>query len=258
MATNLDAISTYMDIVNLIPQLQDKDNGTFPVLSEAEIRDIILLNDTQLRSELSGQYGTDLALSDSRVATPIPSPVNTSTGILQLTNADFTKEIKIASSTLGYSQVYKILFTSATAFAISSELSGAQGNTTTSSDITTTDGVLTIEKECWNGTFTTDDVFYIKVYKYEGMLVHLSALLTSNYILNTIYTEEVPDASATAAKYDQMYRRLRRSLTEGEIFLEKGTIARNVGPIQVDYEIDDNGRDITNYQDFEWNSKKVN
>jgi len=117
---------------------------------------------------------------------------------------------------------------------------------------------LTIEKECWNGTFTTDDVFYIKVYKYEGMLVHLSALLTSNYILNTIYTEEVPDASATAAKYDQMYRRLRRSLTEGEIFLEKGTIARNVGPIQVDYEIDDNGRDITNYQDFEWNSKKVN
>jgi len=258
MADKLDAISTYMDIVNLIPQLQDKDTGSFPVLSEQEIRDIILLNDAQLRSELSGMYGTNLELVNSRLATPIASPSNTSSGTVLLTNPDHTYKLNIADHTLAYSQVYKFTFTTTTAFDISSELSGAQGSGSTTNPSVTSDGVLSIPISCCNGPFATDDVFYIKVYKYEGMLVHLSALLASNYILNTIYTEEVPDASATAAKYDQMYRRLRRSLTVGDIFLEKDTIARNLDPVQVDYEIDDNGRDITNYQDFGWDSKKVN
>jgi len=258
MADKLDAISTYMDIVNLIPQLQDKDTGSFPVLSEQEIRDIILLNDAQLRSELSGMYGTDLALTASRIAQPIPSSINTGIGVLNLTDATFANEITITSSDNAWSQVYKVVFTNATTVDIYSDLTGGQETGSIAVAQNTIDGVLSIPPEVWAGSFATDDIFYIKVYKYEGMLVHLSALLASNYILNTIYTEEVPDASATAAKYDQMYRRLRRSLTKGEIFLEKGTIARNLDPVQVDYEIDDNGRDITNYQDLGWDSKKVN
>jgi hypothetical protein len=246
-----------MDVVTLIPQLLDKDNNTFPVVNEQEIRDIILTNDTQVRADLSGLYGTNLELGLSRVSTPTSSPANTSSGKLLLTDSTHSSSVFISKNDKAYSQVYKVLFTSATAFAISSELSGAQGNTTTSSDITTTDLVLTIEKECWNGTFVTDDVFYVKVHKYEGMLVHLSSLCAANYILNTIYTEEVPDASATAAKYDQMYRRLRRSLTTGEAFLEMGTISRNIDPIQIDYEVDEYGQDVTNYKDSEWNPRKV-
>jgi hypothetical protein len=86
----------------------------------------------------------------------------------------------------------------------------------------------------------------------------MSSLLAAVYILNTIYTEEVPDASATATKYETIYNRLIRALQKGVIFLEKDLTSRNLDPIQIDYEIDNYGRDVTNYQDDEWNRRNVN
>jgi len=142
-------------------------------------------------------------------------------------------------------------------FEVTSDLTGAQGTGSTSLSFTTTDTFLTIPNECWSGSFETEDSWYIAVYNYEGMLSHLSSLLAAVYILNTIYTEEVPDASATASKYEQIYNKLIRALQKGTIFLEKDLSSRNLDPIQIDYEIDNHGNDVTNYTDDEWNRRSI-
>jgi hypothetical protein len=155
-------------------------------------------------------------------------------------------------------QVYKFTFTSATAYDCTSDLTGVQGSGNTSTTFTTTDTWLSVNKDLWSGTFATGDIWYVPVYNCEGMTTHMSSLLAAVYILNTIYTEEVPDASATATKYETIYNRLIRALQKGVIFLEKDLTSRNLDPIQIDYEIDNYGRDVTNYQDDEWNRRNVN
>ena len=84
------------------------------------------------------------------------------------------------------------------------------------------------------------------------MLVHLSSLIGAAGILDSIFTEEVPNASETARRYERLYNRLIKALQDGSIFLEKGLVARDLDPIQIDYVVDQFGRDITDYADFEW------
>ena len=45
-------------------------------------------------------------------------------------------------------------------------------------------------------------------------------------------------------------------LREMDIYLSKDVSGVNLDPIQVDYEIDDLGNDVTNYADDEWNRRK--
>ncbi len=252
MATKKESISVYLDIVSLIPQLYDDESFALTVMSKQEIRDLIVRNDQQLRSELAPFYGTSLS-GTPNISTPIPRYGNTESGVLLVT--DGTNDLTISEGSTVYSQVYEIKFTSSTAFSVTSDLTGAQGTGSTASNFTTTDTFLAINSSLWSGSFFAGDVHYIKVYNYEGMLVHMSSLLTANYILNTIFTEESPDASATAEKYDRLYRRLIRSLKNGTVFLEKGLTQRDINPIQVDYEIDQYGRDVTYYEGFDWNPR---
>ena len=80
-------------------------------------------------------------------------------------------------------------------------------------------------------------------------------LLAANQVLNTIYTEEVPDASASAEKYLEQYRNQIRALQRGDAFLEKGLSTRDISPVQLDYEIDEYGVDATDYPDKDWNPR---
>ena len=250
----LEAISTYIDIVDLIPQLTDSDDvKKFTVLKPVQIRAMILRNDEQLRSQLELMYGTALA-STPRVHQPTPDDDNTGDATLLVQDSGTGNVVSVLeSSEVLYSQVYEIKFTDAAAFDVKSELSGNQGSGSTAAEYTTADTFLTIPKECWNDTPIADDIFYVRVYNYSGMLVHLSSLLTAAYILDTVYTEEVPDASAAAGRYTRLYNSLIKALQSGKIKLsDNEVLARDIDPIQVDYEIDDFGRDITNYEDDEW------
>jgi len=250
----LEAISTYMDIVDLIPQLTDSDDeAKFTVLKPVQIRAMVLRNDSQLRSQLELMYGTSLSTTP-RYQQPIPDDNNTGNATLQVQNPTGTKVISVLeSSEVLFSQVYKLQFTDATAFDVTSELSGTQGSGTIGTEFTTTDTFLTIPKECWNGDPIAADIFYIRVYNYSGMMVHLSSLLTAAYILDTIYTEEVPDASAAAGRYSRLYNSLIKALQKGLVKLEgNGILERDLDPIQVDYVIDNFGRDVTNYEEAEW------
>jgi len=255
MPSNLETLSTYLDVVDLIPQLYDEEDENFPVLSPQKIRDIIWKNDAQLRSQLKNYYGPDLT-STPRLGTPHPG--RGYTGTAQLSGSEpGGEEITIADNTAVETQVYKFTFTSATAFDCTSDLTGTQGSGTTPVTFTTTDTYLGVHTDLWSGTFATGDIWYVPVYNCEGMTSHLSSLISAVYILNTIYTEEVPDASATATKYETIYNRLIRALQRGVIFLEKDLTSRDLDPIQVDYEIDIYGRDVTNYQDADWSRRNV-
>ena len=254
MAVTTDNIANFLDIVDLIPQLYDAEESSFNVLSEIELRSIITRTDARLKSELKPYYGGTLTTSAPYATTPVPRFGNTQTGNLLLQNAAGTETLTVSSS-LSNTQVYTITFTSTSAFSVSSDLTGSNGTGSVSSDFTTTDTFLTIPKQLWNGSFFNGDVHYIRVYTHESALVQLSALLAANQVLNTIYTEEVPDASASAEKYMEQYLRQMRALQRGEAFLEKGLSTRDINPIQLDYEIDEYGTDATNYADKDYNPR---
>ncbi len=250
----LEAISTYMDIVDLIPQLIDDEEHLFKVMSPQDIRGFILRNDSQLRGQLELYYGSNLT-EVPRVDQPAAAIHNQGKGVLLLQNAGGTKELVVnESATTLFSQVYKLEFTSESEFDVESELSGTQGTGTITDDpFTTTDTFLIIAKELWNGVFAKEDIHYIRVYNYPGMIVHLSSLLAATNILDTIFTEEVPDASATSQRYGRLYDRLIRALQGGIITIPgKAIVARDLDPIQIDYEVDRYGRDVTNYAEYEW------
>ena len=253
MAIKQDAMSNYLDTVDLVPQLYDDEDQNFPVLSPAQIRELIIRNDSQLRGELRPYFGDSLSITTPYAVTPIARYGNSAAGRLLLTNG--TSDIVVSTGASIYTQVYKITFTSTTAFSCESDLTGSQGTGNTSSAFTTTDTFVGIDETLWNGAFFNGDVHYLKIYNHEQMLVHLSALLTAQYILDTIYTEEVPDASATAEKYGEKYKQSIRMLRNGTAFLEKGLTKRDINPIQVDYEIDEYGSDATKYRDTDWNPR---
>ena len=251
MSTPQQAIATYLDIVKLFPQLYDRDEKKW-MIHPSTIRATIMDNDPTLRTQLRQYTPADMSQTP-RVMPPLRGPDNQGAGTLLTMNADASETLEVSEASTVYSQVYQILFTAPTAFTVESDLSGAQGTGSTTSDFTTTDTYLTIAKELWNGTFVKDDIFYIRVYNHEGTLVTLSAYLAAVELLDGIFTEQVPDASPTSTKYKRDYDRLIRAIQDGTIFLEVGLVAREIGPVQVDYEIDQYGQDITNYEDFEWN-----
>ena len=253
MAIKQDAICTYLDVVGLVPQLYDDEDQNFPVLSPEQIREMVIRNDAQLRAELRPYYGDSISTTTPYAVTPVARYGNSANGKLLLTNG--TTDIAVSTGATIYTQVYKFTFTSATAFSCESDLTGTQGTGSTSSAFTTTDTFVVVNNALWNGTFFNGDVHYLKIYNHENLLSHLSALLASQYILDTIYTEEVPDASATAEKYGDKYTNIVRALQAGTTFLEKGLSKRDINPIQVDYEIDQYGNDATKYRDTDWNPR---
>lgn len=254
MAVTNNNIANFLDVVDLIPQLYDPEENKFNVLTPEEIRSLITRTDARLKMDLKPYYGSSLTTSSPYATTPIARFGNSASGKLLLANAAGTETLTVSSS-LANTQVYTITFTSSTAFSVESDLTGSNGSGTTSGDFTTTDTYLTIPTELWNGTFFNGDVHYVRVYTHESALVYLSALLAANQVLNTIYTEEVPDASASAERYLEQYRNQIRALQRGEAFLEKGLSTRDIDPIQVDYEIDVYGTDATDYQDADWNPR---
>lgn len=251
MSTPQQAISTYLDIVKLFPQLYDTDVQKW-MKSPTVIRATIMDTDNTLRTQLRKYAPADMTTTP-RVMIPIGGPNNEGEGTLLIVNPTTANLLTISEATAVYSQVYKITFTSATEFIVESDLSGAQGTGATDSDFTTTDTYLTISKELWNGKFVKSDIFYVRVYNHEGMLVTLSAYLAAIELLDGIFTEEVPDASPTSSRYQRNYDRLIKAIQDGRIFLEIDLIARDINPVQVDYEIDQYGQDITNYEELGWN-----
>ena len=247
-------IATVLDVVALIPQLYDEEDNAFNIRTSGEIRESINRGDGQLRGQLKTRFPEDLTMTPY-AAIPIRGfEQRGEDQRLLYRSPDNTKIlIVLDDDDLSVSQAYTITFTDPTSFGIVSDLTGPCGTGTTAGNAVTTDGVLTIPHELWDGTFVAGNIVYVKVYNYDRLLVRLSALIAAVEILDSIYTDQVPNASAAAEKYLGIYNQLLSQLKSGDLELTGvSTKDRDIDPIQVDYEVSDLGQDITNYEDREW------
>ena len=86
MAIKQDAICNYLDVVDLVPQLYDDEDQSFPVLSPEQIREMVIRNDAQLRAELRPYYGDSISTTSPYAVTPVARYGNSANGKLLLTN----------------------------------------------------------------------------------------------------------------------------------------------------------------------------
>jgi hypothetical protein len=256
MATQL--LCTELDVTDLAPQLyQSGESNEYPVLSLAQVRAQVAKTDGQIRSALRQLYGSDLTISPW-AASPEAKSTNTGTGVLS--------DATIGASAI--TELWTITFSSTTAFSVSGALSGGQGSGTTGSAFTSTNSYLVIPTANWSGTPAASDKFYVRVYEVDALLVDCSAHLAAAVVLQAQYTEQNPNASAAAAQYvayvwgqgatrdtPKVIGLLQRLMdSHSGIELSKGMSTRNLDPIQVDWEISDEGEDVTNYAEKEWDS----
>lgn len=245
-------ISTYLDVIDLVPHLKDDDNiGVHKfVFSPLQLREKILENDSEIRGILRPLYGSNLEMPPY-IANPVPNKENSSQGTL----LPRTNQVKIElNPSIEDVHVYKIRFTGTTEFEVESELTGTQGQGQISDQFNTDDGFLTIPSQVWKGAFEAQDVFYIKVYHNEKILILLSALLAAIDSLSAVYAEQSPNLSSAAQAYQERYGKIIEKILNQDIKLEGkvGVESVNLDPIQVDYEISELGIDVTNYSDNEW------
>ena len=121
---------------------------------------------------------------------------------------------------------------------------------------TFTSNPITFDSTFWTGTPSINDRFYIRTYNVDQILVEISSQLAASQILNSVYTENIPNQAGTSKTYNRQANESLRDLRKTRIFLIKGISDINLDPIQTDYEIDDYGNDVTNYKDDEWNRRK--
>jgi len=242
-------ICTYADLLTRFPQLYtigDSNLGLADgwVISPLELKEIIVNSDSQLLSQLAPYYNYDLSTSPY-ISNPIPFRHNQGDGALFLKNG--ADVLSFDDTLLTFSQVLKLTFTSATAFKVTSLELGVLGTGDKSTNFTSTNGEITIPASLWDGTPQQDDVFFIKVYNYPKSMVYLSSLRATIEALNSIYTEQAPNASGTAAQYQKIYDQRIADIQSGKARIETGQSDRNIDPIEIDYNINEYGEDMTDY-----------
>lgn len=250
---SLALMCTERDVIDRIPQLYESGaSSEYPVRSLAQIRRTIYQTDGQLRSMLRVLYGATLTIT-SWADVPEPKDVNTGTG--SLTEA--------TASAAAITELWTLTFSSSTAFSASGALSGSQGTGSTSTAFASTNGNLSIAAANWAGTPASGDIFFIRIFAVEPTLVDISACLAAISILRSVYGAEIPNSSDLAEQYEAYLwgaekkpgiLRLLLDPTASGTVLQKGLSARNLSPIQVDWEISDEGEDVTNYATKEWDS----
>lgn len=241
----LSLLCTERDVVDLIPQLYDSDADTFPVKSLAELRLYVQRTDGRVRSALKRLYGTDLTVSVTPWAqVPIPKGKNTGTGVL----------LEATANSAALTEVWSLTFSSATAYAFSGSLSGSSGTGTTASNSSSTNNHLTVNAASWSGTPANGDIFYVRTYEVDPVLVDASARLSAAAVLRSIYTEEIPNRSEFLKELEETAFATLRLLQDPDsgYELSKGVSTRDIDPIQVDYDIDQYGADVTKYAKKEW------
>ena len=233
-------------MIDLIPQLYDESSDTYPIKSLIEIRNYILTSDGVIRSKLKRVYGSDLTTTPwSKI--PEPNPNNGGDAIL-------SPFITVSSDAI--TEVWTLTFTSSTEFTISGSISGSQGTGSTTSDSSSSNGYITIPSSKWSGTPSVGDVFYIRVYNVEQTLVELSAKRAAATILNSIYTEFVPNQSETARRLleevDEVLNKLVDPNSPDELSI--GRLAPDLDPLQLlpGYWVSDEGEDISKYAPDEY------
>ena len=257
--------STYKDVIDLIPQLYEETedsadsisvNTVYPVINIQRINNYIRGNDGKILSNLIKVYGKNLTITPTYT---IPEGNYNNAGSQELNYLNTSGAQMTLNATNTKTDVIKINFTNDSgAFSVTSQLYGSLGTGDTASTFTASPiNCLEFDSTFWGGSGAkTNDRFYIKTYNVDQILVDISSMLAASQILNSVYTESIPNRSMTSGSYKKQAMESLTQLREMDIYLSKDVSGVNLDPIQVDYEIDDLGNDVTNYADDEWNRRK--
>ncbi len=245
----IQLISTSLDVQSLFRQIWDDEDDMYKTVSLFEVRNAIIQADGEIRSTLKDKYSSALTVIPW-VSVPQPKISTVTSRRILLSNG--TEEM--TASVPAISQLWTITFITAVRLLLDSDVYGAQGDfDITINDVIAPNKGLAIPKELFVGTFVIDDVFFIRTYNYPPLLVKISSLLAASSLLSGIYNSEVEGGSVHASRYEATARKLLKQINSGDISIEGlSETVNNLNPIQVDYEIDQFGRDQTNYNDAEW------
>lgn len=240
-------LCTERDVLDLIPQLYDESTDTWSVYSARRLRGFILRSDGIIRTALRATYGADLTSGITPWASIPETDEDNDAG-----SGELLPDITVDADAI--TEVWTLTFTSTTEYNIVGSLSGSQGTGATGSDSASTNGYITVPTANWSGTFAIGDVFYVRTYDIEAAVVEMSALMASGVVLQSRYTEFVPNRSEISREYMEEARKRVDQVTDGDspYALEVGRSARDIDPIQVDWEIDAYGNNITDYAETEW------
>lgn len=247
-----DLLCTEFDIVDKIPQLWDNNRSIYNPRSLRDIQNIVIESDGMLRTALRQIYGADLTSGITPwakfpEALTAPRAVNGGNGVL-------APEMIISSSAI--TELWTLTFTSETEYSFSGSISSSQGTGATDTDSASTNVYLTVPSAKWSGTPDSGDVFYVRVYEVEAAVVNMSSLFAAALLLDSMYTEEVPNRTEMANGYRDTAETLLEKYTDEDFAyaLEVGRSVRDLDPIPIAGQmvIDEEGQDIGVYAEDEY------
>lgn len=232
----IELLSTWLDVVQLVPGLWDKDTVTFTVCNKSQILGAIKSADDSIRSSLRKIY------PNLSVAPWYKPPISDK-------NNGNTESYIIPNLTIGASavtEVFTINFINTLSFSITGDISGAQAVGSISSEYAVP-GVITIPTAAWSGTFDTDYQFYISLFASDPLIAKISAKLAAAEILDSVMSDQVPNSTDVIEKYRSWANDQLEALRDQEIYLSSDPIAVNLTPERTFYNIDNKGMDVTEY-----------
>jgi hypothetical protein len=226
------------DLVNTDPSYNET------ILADGEVESYIINEDGTVLSYLTQRYGGAAGLRTDRwVSTPFRK-------------LDNQGKSKLLAATLlntddPYTAFWKVVFTSDTAFDVTSSLEGSQGSGATDSDFTSTNAELSIGTNAWENDgqgFAQNDSFYFSVVDCYRVVNKISADLAACAILQELYSEAVPNANEYAANLCKNAMALLEKLADPDSGLSlTDSVDYDVSSTAVDYNVSALGEDESDY-----------
>ncbi len=242
---------TALDVVRLNPDISssldisntDTTDTTQPITLD-EIEAKILVAKGAMHQHLNIIYASAALRTTPWVGIVAKSYSASSTGKLWAVTANAG----------AHTELWKFTFTSTTVFSVEGSKSGAQAAGSVGAAYTLTNDI-TIATNMWTGTFASGDKIYAPVYDCWGELVEISAKLAAAYVLQGIYTSEVPNEQDQSIKYERQaisyLKRLTMPDKEGGLYLGARPTSLDLESLASPYSVDQFGVDKTpTYPDY--------
>jgi hypothetical protein len=235
-----DLIATWITTLDHVPQYFNWDTGAFedPTLTKNRILNFIDLEEKEIRTKLKKSYGANLSLNQLDCLTYCLTTC--SAGALE-----FTFNLTHIVNKSFFTKVYKVKFTSASAFVVTPDGEApVVGATTTDTELQR----ITIKKEMWTGyTFANNDTLYLSISHHEAALISLVSKAAAAKILEQTFSSQTANASADAAVLRRDIKDKLDALTSlsGDERLEIAFIPRNIDIMESSYEVDAYGNNVS-------------
>lgn len=118
--------------------------------------------------------------------------------------AGFRSLTIVTDNTLVFTQQWRILFTSASAYTVTAFTEGAMGSGNTTSDFTSGNADVVIDSDALFGTFIKDNGFNFSTYSWYSRIVWLAKLTATALAMLDHYGDDQVAEQATAVKYLKM------------------------------------------------------